>query len=137
MSDKEFINEIKRCCEVCEFCRKYKKPLPRPVVGFSMAEEFNQVVCMDLKDVIKGKLWILHLIDAGTRYTNAMLIKSKRKEVIVNMIFENWIKYFGSPLRFHSDNAGEFANETFAGMSEKLGVEITITCRGTFQQWYC
>ena len=91
-----------------------------------MAEEFNQVVCMDLKDVIKGKL-ILHLIDAGTRYTNAMLIKSKRKVVIVNMIFENWIKYFGSPLRIHSDNGGEFANETFTDMSEKLRFEITTS----------
>ena len=92
-----------------------------------MTEEFNQVVYMDLKDVIKGKLWILHLIDAGTRYTNVMLIKSKRKEVIVNMIFENWIKCFGSPLRFHSDNSGKFSNENFTDMSEKLKVEITTS----------
>ena len=43
------------------------------------------------------------------------------------MIFENWIKYFGSPLRFHSDNGGEFANKTCTDMSEKLGVEITTS----------
>ena len=43
------------------------------------------------------------------------------------MIFENWIKYFGSPLRFHSGNGCEFANETFTDMVEKLGVEITTS----------
>ena len=126
-SDKDFIQEIEKCCQNCEFCRKYKAPLPRPVVGFPMAEEFNQVVCMDLKEVKKGKLWILHLVDAATRYTNAVLINTKRKEVVVNEIFQNWIKYFGSPVRFHSDNGGEFANETFTDMTEMIGVEISTT----------
>lgn len=67
------------------------------------------------------------MVDAVTRYTNAVLVKSKKAEVIVNEIFNNWIKFFGAPKRFHSDNGGEFENEVFTEMCELLGVEITTT----------
>ena len=61
---------------------------------------------MDLKEVEKGKLWILHLVDNATRYTAATLITSKKKEVIVKKIFQIWLAYFGSPEKFHSDCGG-------------------------------
>ena len=33
----------------CETCKKFQKGPLRPVVGFSMAKEFNEVVALDLK----------------------------------------------------------------------------------------
>ena len=66
VNDHEFLKLVKSCCDSCEFCRKYKKPFSRPVVGFPVAEKFNHVVCMDLKEVEKGKTWIMHMIDAAT-----------------------------------------------------------------------
>ena len=122
------MSEIEKCCTSCEFCRKYKKPFPKLIVGFPMAHEFNEVVCMDLKEISKDPCeWILHFVDGATRYTNAVLVKSKKKDIIVQEVFENWIKYFGSPSRFHSDNGGEFSNDTFTEMSEMLGVDITTS----------
>ena len=82
---------INECCQGCEFCRKYKKPFLKPVVGFPVAEKFNQVVCMDLKEIRKGNLWFLHMVDGATRYTVACLIDSKKKEVVVDRIFQGWI----------------------------------------------
>ena len=125
--DKDFLKQIEECCEKCEFCMKYKKPKPKPIVAMPKAEEFNQVVSMDLKEVEKGKVWLLHLIDHGTRYTAAAVVKSKRANVIVQKIFQIWISYFGSPKVFHSDCGGEFANEVFREMNEKIGVETSTT----------
>ncbi len=48
------------------------------------AKNFNQVVMMDLKEVTKWGVWVLHTVDCTTRYTAATVIKSKKKEVIVN-----------------------------------------------------
>ena len=62
------------CCENWEFCLKFKKPFSRPVVWFPVYDKFNEYMSMDLKEIKKGKLWILHLIDAATRYTAACLI---------------------------------------------------------------
>ena len=126
-SDKEFIDAIEECCNNCQFCQKYKQAKPKPIVGLPKSEQFNEVVVMDLKEVQKGKLWILHLIDSHTRYIATSLIKSKRKEIVVERIFKIWIAYFGAPLKFHSDNGGEFANEIFREMNEKLNIETSTS----------
>ena len=125
--DTEFFKILEKCCNDCKFCQKYRHKKPRPIVGFPKGDRFNQTVSMDLKEIHKGKLWILHLVDNATRYTAATLITSKRKEVIVKKIFQIWLSYFGSPETFHSDCGGEFDNEVFREMSETFGVKISTT----------
>ena len=70
-TDKEFLNIIESCTDSCKSCRKYKKAFSKPIVGFPVADKFNYVVCTDLKEVHKHKVWILHLTDAATRYSAA------------------------------------------------------------------
>ena len=76
----EFFDIVKEQCDLCEICQKFKHPPSRPVVGLPLAANFNQVVCMDLKEYIHNKVWILHLIDAATRYSAACLIKTKHPD---------------------------------------------------------
>ena len=123
----EFLQILAECCQQCDICHKYKKTPLRPIVGFSLGKQFNDTVCMDLKEFEHLKIWILHLIDASSRYTAACLINTKKKEVVVAAIFRIWIMYFGCPRRFMSDNGGEFANDVFIEMNEKLGVETITT----------
>ncbi len=125
--DKEFMKIVEQCCEECEFCLKFQTAKPRPVVGLPKAQRFNQVVSMDLKEVEKGKTWILHLVDNATRYTAAAIIHTKKKETIVKKIFQIWLAYFGSPEKFHSDCGGEFENYVFKEMAEGFGIEISTT----------
>ena len=75
----------------------------------------------------------LHLIDLATRYSNAVVIHSKGKEVIVKNIMLHWIAILGAPIRFLSDNGGEFNNYDFQDMSESLNVEIATT--GPMELW--
>eukprot|EP00794_Sanderia_malayensis_P014650 gene14650-16168_t len=72
------------------------------------------------KEVNKGKLWILHLVDEATRYTAAAVIDTKRTEVVVEKIFKIWLAYFGTPKKMHSDNGGEFSSHVMREMHEKL-----------------
>ena len=126
-NDKMFLNMIEKCCDSCEICMKLRRPPLRPVVGLPMANRFNDVVCMDLKEHIHNKSWILHIIDSATKYSAACLISSKQQDVIVRCIYLNWICHFGSPRKFLTDNGGEFSNERFREMSEKLNIESTTT----------
>ena len=125
--DKEFMQCIEKCCDECQLCRQYKKAPLRPAVGLPLADNFNQVVCMDLKEYVHNVKWIFHLLDSATRYSAACMIESKHKNVIVKSIFRIWIAYFGSPLKFLSDNGGEFGNDVFREMNEKLNVETLTT----------
>ena len=59
--------------------KKIRKPFSRPVVRFSVSDRFNRYVSMDLNEVEKGMVWILHLIDAAARYADACLVRRKKK----------------------------------------------------------
>ena len=125
--DKEFMKAVEDCCNKCEFCQKYRHPKPKPIVSLPKANDFNQVVTMDLKEIKKGEIWILHMVDCATRYTAAAIVRSKRKEVIVQKVFQIWMAYFGSPLKFHNDCGGEFSNEVMKEMNEIFGIETSTT----------
>ena len=68
---------VKEQCDLCEIYRKFKCPPSKPVVGLPLADNLNQVVCMDLKGYIHNKVRILHLIDAAMPKPNSLIkIKS-------------------------------------------------------------
>ena len=78
-----------------------------------LADKFNQVVCMNLKEYIHNKTWILNTIDSTTRYLAACLVFSKQQDDIGQSIYQIWTSYFGAPRKFLSDNGEEFSNEKY------------------------
>ena len=125
-NEKALIKEVERVSSVCEICRKYKKTPASPVACLPLANEFNEVVAMDLIVFTHGK-YILHLIDMFTRYSVACVRGSKRQSHIVDAIMKIWVSYFGCPKRFLADNGGEFANTEYREMCENLGVDMMKT----------
>ena len=126
--DKELFKEIDEIEKRCEVCKRYKQPELRPIVSMPLARKFNDTVSMDLKcyDAKKG-IYFQHLIDHLTRFSMAKVIMSKNKEVLIESIFTHWISVFGRPKKFMSDNGGEYSNENFLDMCEKLGVHVVTT----------
>ena len=83
--DQEFLKLIETVSNECEVCQLYKKPSPKPIVGFPNARVFNQTVAMDLKEHSRN-FWFLHLIDLATRYSAAAVIRSNDKDVIAKKL---------------------------------------------------
>ena len=124
--DERIEDTIRAVTSQCEVCLRNRKPPLRPAVGFPLATEFNQTVALDLK--CRGHDgYILHMIDHLTRYSSACLIKNKRKETIVQAILEYWIRIFGFPKNFLSDNGGEFANKQMVDLAEKYNIILKTT----------
>ena len=123
--DKGFIKIIEEVTENCDICNRYKKPKSRPVVGFPLAQEFNEVVAMDIKE-IAGKM-VLHLVDHATRYSVASLLKCKRSDEIVKVVMQFWVAYFGAPKILLTDNGREFNNEEFREMAQNLNIIVKTT----------
>ena len=109
----------------CEICMRYKGTSSRPLVGFSLAHDFNEneTIAMDLKQ-FRGA-YILHMVDHATRYSAAAIVSSKQKKVI-DKIFKHWIAIFGTPNLFLSDKE-EFNNELFREMGKQLNINIKTT----------
>ena len=117
--------EIKEITENCTVCKVFKKPPPRPIVGFPMATEFQEAVGMDLKQY-NGRQ-ILHMVDLCTRLSAAIFIPNKKKETIVKAIMQIWIAVYGTPKKVLSDNGGEFANPEFLSFCEQFGITVQTT----------
>ena len=124
--DQEFLKLIETVSNGCEVCQLYKKLSPKPITGFSNARVFTQTVAMDLKEYSKN-VWFLHLIDLATRYSAAVVIRSKDKDVIAKTLCQIWIAIFGSPHKFLSDNGGEFSNELWQDICENFNIAPATT----------
>ena len=111
MNDEDLKDAISEVSEKCEICKVYHKPGFKPVVSMSLAEEFNEVVAMDLK-IFESNI-ILHLLDHVTRFSAAAVVKSKDRNEIIKNLFHAWISIFGAPSKFYSDNGGESNNEDY------------------------
>ena len=125
ITDEKFHEILESHSETCETCQRYGKTNPRPVVGMSLSKEFNSTVAMDLK-FFHGDI-ILHIIDLATRYSNCTFVPDKRKETIVEAVIFEWIRHFGVPGKFLTDNGGEFSNDDMRDMRENLNAEVTTT----------
>ena len=109
----------------CETCHRYPKTPPKPVVCLRPASNFNEILTVDLKSW--GKVYILYMIDAFTRFTQACVIKNKNPSLVVEQLLKRWISIFGRPGRIWSDIGGEFTDSQMEDMSENLGIEIKTT----------
>ena len=79
--------EIRSVTESCEVCIKHKRPPPRPVVSVQMAEKFNEVISMDLKQVQQHLFLVI--VDLATRYCVASVIANKSAKTVVGSLFRN------------------------------------------------
>ena len=131
VDNKGVLKLVDTVTQNCDVCRRFKKTPSRPVVGMSLASDFNETVAMDLKTFNSG--YMLHMIDHATRFSQSCFIRNKRKETIVRAIMMHWLCLFGSPQQFLSDNGGEFVNDEFLELAEKFN--ITVKTTAAFSPW--
>ena len=122
--------ELQEIVSKCETCIKNEKFRSRPVVAMPLANRFNEVLALDLKEwklAVSGKLWIFHMIDEFSRFSAAVLITDKSAETIVKAITKIWILRFGPPDKIRSDNGKEFSNQIMLSLSEQYGIRLCPT----------
>lgn len=128
IDDQNFLKMFKKIEDDCEICFRKQRGPSRPVVGFNLAKEFNEVVALDLKQWSHSPtIWFCHMIDLATRYSVCVIIRNKQKETIINAIMKGWISIFGCPQQVHSDNGCEFNNEDFRSMAECFNIRVSTT----------
>ena len=91
---------------------KTLEPKPKRIARFSLEKSFNQTAAVDLKEWSSSpKICFLHLTDHFTRVSVSCVVYTKRKENIIEKIFEAWISTFVYADKFLDDDGGEFDND--------------------------
>ena len=126
-------SEVLKIIEKCKICSQMKKSPPRPKVGLPVANNFNEVVGMDLKVLSKNKgEYILWIVDLFSKLIKGKFIKDKKPATIIEAIIGTWIIGDGigpgHPSRgFWSDNGGEFLNDELINFAAALNINIKMT----------
>jgi hypothetical protein len=55
---EELRQELQKISDDCITCKRYRRNPGKPVVGFPMAQKFNEVVAMDLGEVEGRRLLV-------------------------------------------------------------------------------
>jgi hypothetical protein len=124
--DKETKEVVTKIHERCKTCKQFSPTPPRPVVSLPAASEFGEVLTMDLKEVKVHRFrYILHMIDAFTRFTVSVFINDKKAETIVHHVMLHWVSAgYGRPGKIWTDVGGEFNNDMVRQMGEAIGTKV-------------
>ena len=60
------------------------------------------------------------MIDDAARFSAASVVKSKKKEEVVNAFIKHWIAIFVAPGTILLDNGAEFSNDLFHMLGDHL-----------------
>ena len=122
--DKLF-QAIEKISSECLVCKKFKKPVSKPIVAMPIASNFNDVLATDLK--VWGSKYFLVMIDVATRYCLAVVISNKNPSTIITNVITHWVALFGAPRALWSDNGGEYNNDAFRCFSEYFNITLKTT----------
>ena len=125
--------EVLSIISKCKICSKFKKAPARPKVAIPSANDFNDVVGIDLKVVSKDKgLYIVWMVDLFNKLIKGKFVSNKKPSTIIEAIVSSWIMGDGCgpghPRRgFWTDNGGEFLNEEVIDFAAAQDVDIKMT----------
>ena len=94
----------------CVSCQRYRKPNSAAPAAIPSAKDFNQQVQADvlwIKDK-ETKYPILSMVDVGTRFQAACLIRGESSEHL-----KSWLRNFGVPRELHTDEGRGWLGEPF------------------------
>ena len=83
----DFEKTINNIYEKCETCAVFAKTPSRPVVAMPEADEFGELVVMDLKVWKTG--YLLHMIDAFSRFSISVAIRNKTPQAATHHFIVN------------------------------------------------
>ena len=134
--DEELEKELETIQNSCEFCLKHQRASPRPSVCLPLANEFNELVAMDLKKINGAR--VLHCIEYLTRFSAAHTVSSRDPDEIMEKFFVIWISMFGPPQKILSDNGGEFQGEKWESICETFNIiHRTTAAESPFSNGIC
>ena len=120
-------------CDVCQARAKPKQPTA--AAPGSRPYGFNRLHQVDLKycrDARKKKYVYMSMIDCGTGYHQACLLKTRRSEYCATKWHKHWVSHYGTPQKIWHDQGGEF-EKGFTALLEDLSVASTVT--GSHAGW--
>ena len=112
----------------CSTCERVRPPKDPPKVSACRADQFNEVVGMDLffiQDSQGSKRTVLSIVDHATTYHVLRMLDSKSPKEVAAVFHEAWIGVFGPPQQLLYDQGSEFRTDV-EYLLEMVGTMATV-----------
>jgi len=125
--------DVKEFISKCETCQLNKPGTQKPYLYSTpdIPHAPNEKVSIDIMGPFeitnKGNRYILVIQDYLTRYILVEPLIDKSTASIIRALWYSWLRYFGKPKEFLSDNALEFTSNEFKTLCDKLHTKHTLT----------
>lgn len=120
----------------CPVCQKMSRPTkPAKATTAIRPFGFNETVGMDLKyqkDHRQNRFVALTVVDSGTAFQQATLLKSRDPKHVAEKFVDLGISHYGCPRMVINDQDGEFSSY-FTQMLEDLGLDTKVS--GAHAPW--
>jgi hypothetical protein len=114
----------------CPTCMQRAAPgKPRATKGEIRPYAFNHTIYIDIEfvqDATNTTYAALSIVDAGTAFHRAVLLRTKAPRYVARKIMRHWISIFGAPVRIIHDQGGEFEKDVVC-MMEELSIDAEVT----------
>ena len=111
----------------CVSCQRYRKPDSAAPSAIPSAKDVNQQVQADIlwiKDK-ESKYPILSIVDVGTRFQAASLVRGEAAEYLIGALEKCWLRHFGAPRQLHTEGRGSLG-EQFQNWSTDRMIEHLV-----------
>jgi len=125
--------DVKEFISKCETCQLNKPGTQKPYLYSTpdIPHAPNEKISIDIMGPFeitnKGNRYILVIQDYLTRYILVEPLIDKSTASIIRALWYSWLRYFGKPKEFLSDNALEFTSNEFKTLCDKLHTKHTLT----------
>ncbi|XP_053596144.1 uncharacterized protein LOC128668019 [Microplitis demolitor] len=91
---------------------------------------------------VDGYRYCLTIIDRFSRWPTAVPLKDIKTETIVTTLFNNWICFFGTPLKITTDQGAQIESALFKGLTRFIGANKIRTSpyhpasNGIIERWH-
>lgn len=122
--------DVKKAVQECSRCILRKaQPQTMPLVNITSTQPL-ELVCMDyltIEPCRGGVENVLVITDHYTRYAQAYTTPNQTAKTTAKVLFENFLRHYGFPLRLHSDQGKCFESGVIQELCTLAGIKKTRT----------
>ena len=127
---KQFVRDYVKSCDICEE-RKHPGRKKRNYMQHYIAGGRFERVAADIAGPFpktkNDNVYILVISDYFTKFTEIYPIPNMEAKTIANVFFRGWIKRYGCPYEFHSDQGTQFESQIFQNLCTMFDITKTRT----------
>lgn len=117
-------------CDICVAKKTPSNPKRAPLKQYHVGEPMEKIAIDILGPLVtseKGNRYILVIVDCFTKWTESYAIKNQESRTIADVIVNEFICRFGTPLQILSDQGTGFTSKLFTEVCDLLKIDKVRT----------